>query len=1538
MARQAAKPHLPNLLRNGDFATPTVWSLGENCFYADLPSGGRGLCTRGADTVQKQLNGEGEHAGGAVQYGLLPEEVVRLHVSGNIQIDWFTPYTGKGNFHHLSQGSTTWAFVLLEQLDFGGDPVRRDWVYKQSEPMPWHSFQRDVERDPRAAFFALSIGIYNGTGQVWLRSFQLVGFDTSGNPVAPHEPPKAQRLRAALFYDEGFPNAPGLEGLTHLEKALQSVGFQTERLNADQLGDPSLFTRDRFELAVLLQGPSFPKTGRDTLLRFLSRQGHLLSIGGYAFNEILYPAASHAAATTSPGAWITEAQMLEAAFRTPSIVPPLPQWTCEGAEPSGASGIQLSCKRSMPGGQLSRAFTTVQLKSGHWYAVRARARNLGMPYFWQPILVIEQRGEDGSVAASWRGRLLERNVADRQQFDHVIKAVYNQHETRIMIEAGWDGGSLEVDAFEVVPIPEPVHLNTAFGLPSDLILTKPTQMGIFDLDYPLKRAVSLHLSSEQSLLEPATVWNLSDDSTPVRGWATTGQTRNDDARSVPLLETADRYGRERGPASAVLFHYAGFFSGSSWAYFGLENVDVLTEARAESVARLAARLCRNPYLRNVESTYDLVDPGEDVTVEFTVQNPTLDPKDAQVQVEILADAGEVSFSGQAIVTVPAGNAASGQIVWRNPALTETFYRIRATLWAVSSAEPNRLAGDNHGSPAATNPHSPIDQAHSGFSVGLPQAMQAGPKLRFERNQFALDGHPVFLFGADNYQNVFFSSFETPLMQRKMFSVSRDFMMRVYENLQYIPDRFEFDERQKRALQNVVQQTQEFRLIYMPCLLVLTNVLVGEEGTKLQADFVRQFARWWKDVPGLIYYFNGDLGSWIPPKEEYQSRWIHYLLETYGTLDALAEAWGPPFKPEAGWDQPFFEGHDPVWDQNPADWANMQLRDRVRFLPELCRMWNNAMHAAVRAEDLIHPTTDEFFNWPHAANDIQQAIGDLTHANGNALGTDVRDVDVLPGGLSIVDLRSRGKGSGLGEYGCKTHPGQRWAMPHYCVRRTPEEQKEHFLAVQHYALGRGAAKIQHWCLRDSTEWIFPWGMFYPNGMVPKDIAYELRNAGLLFNQFQRADRAPEILFLLPDSHRLGALGTRVTDALHTAANALVSMQHDYYVTGEEFLEELSFEPKVIIWPIPFCPKDEVVEWLERYVRRGGRLYFSGDISYDFHRRPIRTERLERLLGLRVHRSEPARYAPMQWETVEPQPIDHVHLELDLPSGALVRPCVEFEPQGAQVLAQTADGRPVVVEARLGEGSIVYNADPTELTEPYWHGSPTLVALYRYVLSGAAIEPPHVYPADADLHVMRPPVTNGTLYVLFNRGPRRVVRVTGGQQNGLGRQLVQPSKGSEPPAIHDLELWLSHRRPGIVLEGPNGELVAVEAQGPVSRDGRPVVDMEGHFAVVALDERDISQSKALLVLPFSTGSLTLFSAAQQPGLIAEAGDFRGGEWVPVEEVPPSIRSADDAGTFQPLRVDEAGATVLYLICRPEERDRWRAHLSSFARHGYGKEVRR
>ncbi|MFH1268545.1 MAG: hypothetical protein ABIK89_22710 [Planctomycetota bacterium] len=161
-------------------------------------------------------------------------------------------------------------------------------------------------------------------------------------------------------------------------------------------------------------------------------------------------------------------------------------------------------------------------------------------------------------------------------------------------------------------------LNTSTGTPAGGLEVSPEQIGAFDASFPLKRARSLRTASGQHVVREPIEWQ-----GELRGWAASGVIGYDNARWVPLIETSDRYGRPRGAAAAMILNYAGFYAGSSWAYVGIENVDLLEDRQgpmAHGLGEVAKFMLEKLYLRNLVTDHRLYRDGEPVTVSVVVDN------------------------------------------------------------------------------------------------------------------------------------------------------------------------------------------------------------------------------------------------------------------------------------------------------------------------------------------------------------------------------------------------------------------------------------------------------------------------------------------------------------------------------------------------------------------------------------------------------------------------------------------------------------------------------------------------------------------------------------------------------------------------------------------------------------------------------------------------------------------------------------------------------------------------------------------------------
>jgi hypothetical protein len=1010
----------------------------------------------------------------------------------------------------------------------------------------------------------------------------------------------------------------------------------------------------------------------------------------------------------------------------------------------------------------------------------------------------------------------------------------------------------------------PKPLNTARGGPADGLELSREQIGIFDASFPLKRVRQLRTAAEQKIVDAKI-----DASGEFQGWAAAGVVGFDQARWIPLLESFNRYGRPRGPAAALMLNYKGFYRGSAWAYFGVENVDLLAAPDSPMAAMLqkAARfLLRKMFLHNLATNYRFYEQGEPVSTSVVVENQGRQAGRATLRFSITEDgAGRVLAAADREVLVPAGTSRRVDVAFPPLHTSADLCRIAATL-----SLDGRV----------------VDEIVSGFAVRNAAVLGAVPPLRFSANYFTLAGRPLFLFGADTWQS-FFDACENPWTWSQELRAARDIGLNLYEDLNYVRAGYRMTEADWRSFLAMGQLAQRHGLIFMPGMLILQNVAVGDELRAAQSGVCREYARRFHDFPGLLYYVNGDYA--FRPSPQVNPPWNQWLKERYQTTARLRQAWGAAaVKGELG--QLDFPP------PNSGRWDDRAVIDQQRFETWLTRRWNHTHVAAVRQHDTNHPITAEYAQVPFGGLDLPSTIDSLDVANFGFFTPPGMEDTEMPLCLRLNDLRARGKGTCLGEYGVKTHPawGPGSGAVGYHITRTEQEQARVFLSIGHRALGMGAAKVQTWSLFDPPTHVFPWGMLYPNQLIPKDIAYVHRNQSLVLRHFRPKYVPPAVTVALPNQLRRGNKAAVDYKVIFRALSDLMALHYDFNGLDDDHLAELSASTRLLVYPSPTAMSDEGYEKLLAWVRGGGTVLITGDFSYDADRRRTRTARLEELAG--------AKSLAMNFPDIQREKGPERQAVFSLPSlrPHAVRPAVRVQATGAETLGGTASGEPVLLRNRVGRGTVYFFTDPAEL-------GAGCQELYRAVLAASGLKPLLVEPNRPWLHVMAQATEpGGTIHVVFNG------------QRGEGDQDV-----CLPTAAGLVKLRARNGWPAMAAVSREGKVVALTTDGRASIGGKPLLVGRGLSILLSLDGADLRDSAAILAGPCEPGRLGLPSRSGQ--LQAALGDFFAGRWVRHELCP---LTAENGVAWLDLDADRA--TCLALICRPEEESRWSRYLTRTILH--------
>jgi hypothetical protein len=1032
------------------------------------------------------------------------------------------------------------------------------------------------------------------------------------------------------------------------------------------------------------------------------------------------------------------------------------------------------------------------------------------------------------------------------------------------------------DDFALCAAPAPVYLNTSGGELGDGLNVSLSQLGLFDLSAPLRRAAALRASAGQTLFPE----NL-HVAGPFRGWIATGLEGPKLGRWTSLLTAEDRLGRPCGSAAALLHHHGGFFRGSTWAYFGVENKDLFTEGgegfRA-GLKRLIDRLQSGLYLHSLATPYASYRPGE--AAEWSVAVDNTSGEDHSVEVELFV----VRHDSAVLPTDDAGKRIDHQVLRATVPAGET----RRFVVPPSGGSGHALTGTLQAAGGFVEMQSRlrwngevVDQMEAGFVVRDPARMKAGHPLRFAENTLRLGEQSLLLLGCDTWG----AEDTTPLRWRREMQVLRDFGLRLYELLQACPADYRYREEQWRRFDALVQLAQECGAVYMGGLIIGGNVACDDETFARQQALCRSFARRYASVPGLLHYVNGDIVFNRSDEKAATALWNQFLAEKYGSVRSPAVRWLPQqaegtrgevlLPPEAG-----------------SGWDDMREADRQQFEAWCTRRWMNAMQSALKEADPAHPVTAEYYPAPLYHVDPRAGVGDLEVANCSIWDPP----DQMPHRFAFNDHRATGQGLSVGEFGLRPHPA--WAANYELEDPQAwldDQAEQRFGALVHYGLGFGACKLHNWCLRDALERPFPWGIFLANEMTPRPVAYTFRNLALLTRWLQPKYEPPAVTVLVATNHRLGQEGGQVAEGLHACFDTLTDLHVPFNVLDEEDLDDLPAATRFLLYPLPYCPSDEVVARLEQFCRRGGQLYFSGDLSYDEFRRANREERLERLAGVRLVERL---YPHIAYRSSASQTIRQ--------NGAPGWPGLSLQaasPDTAVLLNYTT-GNPALVQHRLGAGRVTFLNDPAELRFA-GASSGVLRSLYAFILRKMGVEQPKIEPDSPDLHFFSVPLADGRAYVLrARRGPMKAHWPT----------FVVRHDSAVSTLTGQWALDLGARSNGLVQVGREGRVLAVETQGAVTLDGERIIVVEGSAAAVSLDGADLRQSRAVLWLPFAPGQVTLLSHRRWRKPCAYVGEFVDRRWRTWERV--ELRPGSQLSV--PLDADRA--TCLIVLTDAEDPAPW------------------
>ena len=950
-------------------------------------------------------------------------------------------------------------------------------------------------------------------------------------------------------------------------------------------------------------------------------------------------------------------------------------------------------------------------------------------------------------------------------------------------------------------------------------------------------------------------------------------------RWIPLLEGFDNEGRNRGPVMSIMPHYEGMYRGSHWLFCGVENADVLKWLGFGSILRDALRyMHQNVVVHSLEPEYVCYRQGEAASFSIIADNMSKRPATIQFSFIIKNRDCEAENSIK-----PNGDdddhadddydeddhAAAADDDDHHPLFAKNVtVKLEPASWRRFdfTIPDTTYADDFYVISADVLVEGQVsDHLENSFVVWNPAQLAAGPQVKFKDNFFHFDNESRYVVGArDSGMQLPWQPEENPLGWDRQYRKMRDFGMQITSPVHFdwlYPGLGwgEYDENQPvpeqilRRMDAQVQLAQIHRLIYAPCLFFIYEKIAMQK-SELSRAICRCLGERYKTVPGIMFYLFDD-GMRHDP--DIFNRW------TKACVDGFAES-GRAFivTAEIGFRQ----------------------------------IWPDAMRLS--AEHLTFTSGSVF----------QQSVGDPVYER-------------------LIDMRPVGKSFTVAEF----------------VRRLPSGTLEDFhgyLAPVHVNFGLGCAMAMNWKWGTSYHTIWPSDVVYPGGGVAKSHLYAFRNEALFFRLFSPVYESPPLMVVAPSAfwYKNSEAFTRYMVSL---IRKLIEMKVEFACINDVDLERLpAGGVKALLLPLPLMYGEKAFSYIKKFASDGGSVFVIGDLrgADGADRSSAEAVRgadgscaeaargaggvdsgfqwLEELCGIeRINGAEYRRrsiyfdsYMNRAWV-----PWKH---------GYDSQPWIQAETRDAQILVADEKGRPVVTKNAIGKGSAWYMNDMSTQFP---------ASILKSFFDCASVPSIKIAPDLPTLHVFRTMMHKGPVYTLFtfpwdqsqydislDTEAGRITTIIKEQSMAVfGLCGIAGCSGSGSGSGIGCEygggisISIGSGGCGGNNSGSSvcaGGVYALETQGDTAIDGRTLVETTAHIMLASLDNKDISTSQALILMPIGAGEVAI---STHLGCMAQ-GEFTGGIWKTYKE----WHFAD--GDPAKITIKPSDLSNLYLLYDENNRD--------------------
>jgi hypothetical protein len=1262
---------------------------------------------------------------------------------------------------------------------------------------------------------------------------------------------KNPKANIAVFRDERVPIPPEAapSDPTYLGELLTTEGYGVSYLTAQDLATGELLAPERFQLLVLPYGPSFPDGAVDNLRRYLAEGGRFFSTGGYAFDNVYLEMREDGksgnlvgnggfeqagAMETDPAGWQRDAGVVQA---DPNEGVSIRRVT--DVKRSGSASLRISVPQHVQPAWYNAAWRLEDLVVGKQHSFRAYLRLQDVRDGHGAYIAANFYDEAGKRITFQQSKIIKGTVDWTKISCNIVPPRGTAYITLALLLHGH--GTAWFDDAELSPLGRSV--NTRVAPARDALHVSKEQIGVFDPSFKLVR-VAYAKAAEEQYVVPGSFYL----EAKLSGFAACGLLGSNGAVSpkswscwTPLVRAYDQFGRLRGSVGAIMRQYAGPYQGSAWAFFGVTSRDLFPRGDQQgrtAFLRTVKSLLTNVYLHDLRSDLMCYEDDEPVQLTARVRNDGIAAFEGEWRLSVwrYEDRRQVWSAAGELRLEPS---ADGELAatWEKPELDTDLYGVTAWL---------------------EGPDGPMDRLQTGFVVRDDEVRKSGLRLSYRDNYFHVGERPMYLIGT-NQTGVMLADvpWENPLQWEHELRTMQDYglnVLRILHISSFAEDLRNSPKELLRGIDALVQVCQKHKVALFPCMHDwIGGITIEDEPLAASSEFARVFAGRLADVPGIIIDVENEASVPIRDLPDVRRLWNDWLRERYGTDKALQAAWHCE---DTIGDIPYKAGED--------NWHDRRTLDANLFRVELVKRWMDSNCAAIHEGDPSHAITDEYYLLP--GGDAFEADRWLDFCNIHRYGGWPAEY------FKFYDRRAEGRGVAVGEFGARHHPSFRDGGWGYLPE--PEVWRA-YSRVAHLALAVGGTMCCNWDWKDMEGCIFPWGLQYPCDLVPKDVFYLYRNLALIMRRLELEYRPPEAYLVVPDLQLLGPKTGPYLDGLYRAIRRLICCRVPFAILRDHDLSQIPSQAKVLVYPHAYTLSDETYEALRDWVRAGGVLQISGDISFDENRERTRARRLEELCGVRLEAQLTDPNDPLAASARSRiEVVGHVH------DGY---PCIAVKPSGAEVVGTTSDGVPVYFRHRCGAGVVLFATDPLDLHLPAREVDVYLLG----AISAARIRRTDVSADDPDYLVFELQLRNaGRLYVILNES-----------------EVEGPVEIAHAAAVD-----IPPGEAGLVAVSNAGEVTALETFSKAAVGGRSLLEAGGHIMAVCLDGQPLIESKQMIVIPQTAEPWHIASAAHWADCVYSAGEIVGGEWQ--EHARGKLREPDTVTT--PARdiviiAEEADLTV-------------------------------